>query len=99
MIERCNYCGKEHETGDGSTFHGAVTKECPEHPQNPMFTFIDRKAFQRLTIDNETWNLRLVTVEDDKARYEVVHKYRLTDNLKVVQEPLAPPDQTNAAPE
>lgn len=35
MIEKCNYCGDTHDTGndDGATFGGMVVKTCPMvHP-------------------------------------------------------------------
>jgi hypothetical protein len=42
MIERCNFCGKEHDTGDGENFLGMVIKVCPSHPTNPPMTMISR---------------------------------------------------------
>lgn len=51
MIERCDYCQKEHETDEMKGF-GMSLKSCPEHPLNPMFTMMDGKNFVRF-IDTE----------------------------------------------
>ncbi len=42
-IEKCLYCNKEHETGEGMTLGGMGFTVCPEVPQNvfvPMPQFI-----------------------------------------------------------
>ena len=37
MIERCNYCGKEHETGEGP-----IVRECPDVPENYIYAVPSR---------------------------------------------------------
>lgn len=34
MIERCNYCGKDHETGGEMSFCDMPIKECPDVPED-----------------------------------------------------------------
>lgn len=37
MIEKCSYCGEEHETGEGFTLGGVPMKECPNVPPNTAY--------------------------------------------------------------
>lgn len=80
MIERCNYCGKVHETGDGEMFYGSVVRVCPEHPRDsPMFTFIDINAFKKAFVDAYKMNrsprnfLILTSQKDDSSPKGLSH--------------------------
>jgi hypothetical protein len=80
MIETCNFCQKEHDVGDGSSLGGVVIKTCPEMPENMLFNPAD---FRRFTHDKESLEMRLVSIEDDKARIEMLWKYQLRENMNI----------------
>lgn len=85
MIEYCNYCQKEHETGDGSKLGGIEMKVCPEFPSNQPPMMFNPKEFLRFRETHSGYQLttEVVKLDGDQATIRVTGRYASPDNIKI----------------